>query len=136
MNAPLPHAAGLMPALHEVLLAALAPAQAEGSNEAAWLAQCHARCAGDPVAVLTHRLQDPADQDTLLLSLAAHFRLGLAELIALVLALAVERVALAGRVLAWLQAPVASSRPSLGLISSIAERFGVADAVNLSLIHI
>lgn len=130
MNAPLPHAAGLMPALHEVLLAALAPAQAEGSNEAAWLAQCHARCAGDPVAVLTHRLRDPADQDTLLLSLAAHFRLGLAELIALVLALSVERVALAGRVLAWLQAPVASSRPSLGLISSIAERFGVADAVN------
>ena len=34
-----------------------------------------------------------------------------------------------GRVLAWLQAPVGGARPTLGLLQTIAEQFGVEDAL-------
>ncbi|MGY6214186.1 ATP-binding protein [Methylolobus aquaticus] len=128
-NSPRPRASATTPALHELFLAALAPTAGETGNESAWLKQCFELCHGNPVAALTQRLQNPTVQDERILGLAAHFRLGLSEIIAVTLAVAVEREALPGRVLAWLQAPVASSRPSLGLISSLAPCFGLTDPI-------
>ena len=61
----------------------------------------------------------PHDADVPLLALAREIGMSLAELIAVALATAVEDEVMAGRALAYLQAPVGGSRPTLGLMASL-----------------
>lgn len=120
--------AATAPTLAELALAALAlpgaPAGQEGP-EAAWLRQLQARTAGHTLADWAAR---PPPADRPLRALAA--TLGLVEIEALAVALAcrVEADALLGRTLAWLQAPLAAARPSIGLMLAVAEALGLPAA--------
>jgi hypothetical protein len=62
-------------------------------------------------------LRRPAPQDVRLVELGAALRLSVFEELTIALAVAVEEDPLAGRALARVQAPVGSSRPTLGLIA-------------------
>lgn len=115
-------------ALHELLLSALAPPHADDSGaEAARLREWRTRSGGNPANTFARWLKEPPPDAVRLLALAAHLQLGLAELVALALATAVELDPLPGRVISWLQLPLASARPTLGLITNIASRLGVPD---------
>ena len=114
------------PPLHRIALAALAaglPGAAQGT-EADWLrAQVLPPDDGDddPVAVALRRwLLQPPPADAGLHAAATLLDLDIAETVATALALAVEFDAMAGRALAWLQAPVGATRPTLGLVASLA----------------
>src|SRR5690606_557387 len=67
--------------------------------------------------------QSPPPADARLRALAEAWRLTGAEMLAVALACAAETDAMAGRVLAWLQAPVGGARPTLGLLAMLAARF-------------
>ena len=144
MNAPDPRrwahppAAGAAkaPPLHQIALAALAaglPPDAQGA-EADWLlAQAAAAGLVDGGDVIAHAAaalrqwqREPPAADAGLHALAAALDLDLAEALAAALALVVEFDPMAGRALAWLQAPVGSARPTLGLLASLAPLLGAA----------
>ncbi len=72
----------------------------------------------DPKAVLLAAMRDPAPRDAWLCSLAVELELSLFELCAVALAADVEEDPMAGRALAWVQAPVGGSRPTLGLLAT------------------
>jgi hypothetical protein len=74
--------------------------------------------AGPFAALVRGALQDPRPEDAALARLAQAWNLSLAEVLSLALAVTVERDLLAGRALAYLQAPVGGSRPTLGLLSA------------------
>ena len=124
--------------LHELLLGALAlPIDGDGDGNAAdaaalpaaaeadWLAARAAWAGADPPNALRDWLRDPPAAAQRLLALSAHLELALIEVAALALAAAVETDTMAGRVLAWLQAPVAGVRPTIGLLLRVGERFGL-----------
>jgi len=67
---------------------------------------------------LQNYLSAPADEDIRLLRLAKQIALSHVELLAIVLALAVEEDPMAGRAIAYIQAPMGGSRPTLGLLES------------------
>ena len=69
-------------------------------------------------------IRKPASEDTALVRLANAWKLSLAETLSLALLAVVENNILAGRALAYVQAPVGGSRPTLGLL---AEAFGPLD---------
>jgi hypothetical protein len=130
VNAPLPLQAASQVALHDLLLGFLAPHASPGaeagSAEADWL---HQRRPGtDPVAALSDWLKQPPASALPLLGLVAHLQLGLAELVALALASAVETDAMTSRVVAWLQAPLPGSRPTVGLVTRIAQHLHIDHA--------
>lgn len=68
-------------------------------------------------------------EDARLQALARHFGLSLIECIAVALACAVEREPMVGRVLAWLQIPAGSARPTIGLCLTLAQWFELPDAL-------
>jgi hypothetical protein len=68
--------------------------------------------------------------DCALTSLAHALSLTLAELLAVALACEVEREPLLGRALSWLQEPVASARPTLGLLATAFASAGIACSVD------
>jgi hypothetical protein len=68
--------------------------------------------------LIEHALQHPAEEDLPLLALASYYQLHWLEILSLALCLAVEQDAMVGRVLAFVQSPVLSSRPSLGLLEA------------------
>ncbi len=70
------------------------------------------------LATLPAYLYAPDESDARLGRLASAFGLTLFEQLAVALASAVEDDAMAGRAVAWLQAPVGGSRPTLGLVAS------------------
>lgn len=75
--------------------------------------------AGEPwFAQLADYLARPQDADRALIALAREIRMTLAELLAVALAAAVEDELMAGRAVAYLQAPIGGSRPTLGLMTS------------------
>ena len=74
---------------------------------------------------LADYLKAPGEGDRLLLTLGRDLRLTLAEQLAVAFAAAVEDDAMAGRAVAFLQAPVAGSRPTLALLATI---FATCDA--------
>ena len=117
------------PPLHRIALAALAAALPPGLQgaEADWLrslALCSSDRGDDPAAAAALALRDwplrPPLADFGLHAVAAALSLDIAETLATALALAVEFDAMAGRALAWLQAPVGATRPTLGLVASLA----------------
>lgn len=124
-NDPADTASPAPPSLSHLALAAVAqrvdPASDSPPPEALHLLE-HARdlpTAAEPFAALVRgALQDPRPEDAALARLAHAWNLSLAEVLSLTLAVAVERDLLAGRALAYLQAPVGGSRPTLGLLSA------------------
>lgn len=72
---------------------------------------------GDWLAALPGYLERPHLEDAPLLSLARELNLMLIELLAVALAAAVEDDAMIGRALAYYQAPVGGSRPTLALLA-------------------
>ena len=68
-------------------------------------------------AQLARSLAWPAPQDAALDRVASRLQLAPVEMLALALAAAVEDDPVVGRLLAWLQAPAASPRPSLALLA-------------------
>jgi len=91
---------------------------AEDAPEARFLRQAWLQAGGAqwPQQV-AHALALPAARDAALMRAAALLQLAPVELLAVALAAGVEDDALVGRLIAWLQAPAASARPSLGLLA-------------------
>ena len=118
--------------LHLIALAACARDGDAASAEASWLAaqrEALFAATGEPPDLrewFTRWRRAPPASDARLAALAAApgWRLSTAELLAVALACAAETDAMIGRVLAWLQAPVAGARPTIGLVAMLAERFG------------
>jgi hypothetical protein len=117
------------PQLHRIALAALAAGLPPGLQgaEADWLralALCSSDRSDDLAAAAALALRDwllrPPLADAGLHAVATALGLEIAETLATALALAVEFDAMAGRALAWLQAPVGATRPTLGLVASLA----------------
>jgi len=119
----------LRPPLHEVLLGALAVSstvgQAAAGAEAQWLAECAAHIGAEPAQALRNWWRDPPAAAQRLLSLSAQLEFSVIEVAALALAAAVETDTMTGRVIAWLQAPVAGARPTVGLLMRLADSFGL-----------
>ena len=118
------------PPLHRLALGALGaglPADASGL-EADWLRSAGDE-AGDAVetggsGALARWWAAPPPVDATLHALAVDLGLDEAQTEATALALAAEFDAMAGRALAWLQAPVGSARPTLGLLASLGPVLG------------
>lgn len=97
------------------------------TTEAAYLA---AQAEGLPASpaelgeLVRHALRKPCAEDAPLARLAAAWQLSLAESLSIALVSVVESDLLAGRALAYVQAPIGGSRPTLGLL---AEAFGPLD---------
>ena len=68
--------------------------------------------------LLVRYVKNPAPEDATLIELANKLDLSHIELLATVLALAVEEDPMAGRAMAYIQSPVGGSRPTLGLLES------------------
>ncbi|QSA98408.1 AAA family ATPase [Methylococcus sp. EFPC2] len=117
------------------LFALLAPARVEpgAEPEAHWLA---AQRAASDSHTLAQTLADwrkrPSPEDVHLHRLAKLLRLSDAETIALALALAADVDLVAGRALAWLQAPLRDAHPSVGLIACLVEQSGVPVAATIA----
>lgn len=136
MNAPLLSSLDLTtPTLHGLALAALdLPGLGEdGGAEATWLRDQREHCMACPTPPLQTWLAAPPERDRALHNLVGDLHLQPVEMIAAALALAVETDAKVGRVLAWLQAPVGGSRPSVGLIVAIAEALGLDASLGILL---
>lgn len=121
------------PALHALALSALYGleplAVGPSDAEARWLASRCSAFEDGPRGALQAWLSVPPAEDQLLHTLAATLPLQPVELIAVAMAAAVETDAMAGRVLAWLQAPVGGSRPTIGLVLAAAEALGLVGSV-------
>lgn len=78
-------------------------------------------------------LNAPDPRDEPLLALASQIGLTVLEILAVELAATVERDAMAGRAVAYLQAPLGGSRPTLGLLSAalgrVAPACGASEAI-------
>jgi hypothetical protein len=70
------------------------------------------------LATLSGYLFAPGEDDARLVRLGSAFGLTVFEQLAVALAAAVEDDAMAGRAVAWLQAPIAGSRPTFGLVAN------------------
>jgi hypothetical protein len=122
--------------LHELVLLALRPAPAAADAaaetasgpERAWLDARAAQSPSTPAQSLQQWLQLPPRDDRLLHALARSMALSAFELLATALAAAVELDVMAGRVTAWLQQPLGSSRPSVGLLQAATAALDLPDA--------
>lgn len=111
--------------LRDLALAALArrlAAAPEAGPETAWLA-ARAKPVADTgralAALLVAALEHPRREDAALVDLAHKLGFAPAEVLAVALARAVEEDLMAGRALAYAQAPVGGSRPTLGLLAEL-----------------
>jgi hypothetical protein len=134
MNAPDPWpprqastpAPGAAPPLCTLALAPFAHAVSAKGPEADWLQQAQH---GAAAASLADWRRAPPAAEQRLHALAQAFGLGDLECLALALAAAVESDPMVGRVLAWLQAPGGGTRPTVGLLLTLAETLGLAQAL-------
>jgi hypothetical protein len=124
MNARVPTSVQVTPALYRIAMSRLAASGGEDvtSSEAAWL---KALLDDAALASLAQWLLAPGPEDVLLHAVARELNLQHAEILAISIASAVEFDPMMGRVLAWLQSPVSSARPTLGLLQTIAGAMGV-----------
>jgi hypothetical protein len=95
-------------------LAATGPETRGDSPEAAFL-ETHS---GHPLRGLPAYLKNPAPSDVAPVGLAGEMGLKPIEVLSVALCSAVETNVVAGRAVAWLQAPLAGSRPTLGLLAT------------------
>jgi hypothetical protein len=118
------------PPLHLIALASCAAAGDPSGPEAGWLrTRRDALVAPDGETLdlarwLRRWRRAPPAQDARLAALVEAWQLSTGEMLAVALACAAETDAMVGRVLAWLQAPVGGTRPTVGLVAMLAERFG------------
>jgi hypothetical protein len=70
------------------------------------------------VRAVVAAVQDPAPRDRAVVHLAASLSCSFVELLAVVLAAAVDEDLMVGRALAFLQAPIGGARPTLGLLAA------------------
>lgn len=121
MNAPERMAVGSTPPLHVLALAALGRAEKalDAGPEAHWL---NAQATGSMQAWQAA----PPQTDTMLCRITQLLGLHPVEVLAAALAVAVENDAMAGRVLAWLQAPAGGSRPTVGCVLAAASAMGIS----------
>jgi hypothetical protein len=114
-----------LPALRDLALGLLG-ALLDGAKdeapapEARFLRDAHQYCMqhGAPWTTLVHAvLETPGRADTMLAVARKRFALEPLDMLALALASAVEDDSLVGRVLAWMQAPTAGTRPTLALLA-------------------
>jgi ATPase family associated with various cellular activities (AAA) len=103
-------------------LAGLLPA-GDLSAEAQFLRSNGTCLEGAPAACLNRYLANPAADDRPLLMLAHELGLSAMEPIVISLAAAVETDLMCGRAIAHLQAPLAGSRPTLGLLAAALSEF-------------
>ena len=124
-----------VPRLATLALACLAPTEplaSDAAGEAVWLAelrQLHAEAIRQAPAMLAAWRAAPPPQDAALAMLVREMQLGSAEALAIALALAAETELMAGRALAWLQAPQREPWPTVGLVSCAAAVLGLTPAV-------
>jgi hypothetical protein len=121
MNAP-DRALLASPPLAHIALRHLAPAAhtLESSPVAVWLGSLRdADPPPDLPATLQHWRQAPPAADAWLHRLATELDLADAECLAAALAAAVETDPMSARAVAWLQAPLPESRPTVGLIAAL-----------------
>ncbi len=108
--------------LRTAVLAALAHTQAESREDDAFelrFLRHHLETTGpDWASRARESLSRPGPEDAGLVVLGEALNLSLVELLAVVLVTAVEQDPMVGRALAYLQAPVGASRPTLGLVAS------------------
>lgn len=136
----------MLPRLSDLAFALLATdCNAAQGAEAAWLDalgraadDCARRLAsGTPgreavvQTLISAWLAEPPLADHSLYALAAHEALSLPETLAAALSSAAELVPMAARALIWLQHPVGSARPTVGLVASLCERLGEPHALAL-----
>jgi hypothetical protein len=138
VNAPVQLSACIgQPPLAARLFALLAPAAADSDSapEARWLA-AHAAALGvaDVSLALAQWQADPPAEDSRLQRLAESMALEPAELFALALAYAADTDLIAGRALAWLQAPLREAHPTLGLVACLEEQRGRSASSTLATI--
>lgn len=120
---------GSTPTLRRIAFAALAEHLALNAGdgpEASWLAEQakHVRDLGRPLPELLNNVfQHPRAEDAPLVELARRRGFSRAEVLAVALAASVEEDVVPGRALAFAQAPVGGSRPTLGLLAEIARGF-------------
>jgi len=117
------------PRLSTLALACLAPRDlaADAAGEAQWLSDLrllNGPAALDPARALADWLATPPPADAPLATLARSLGLGTAELLAVALALAADTDVMAGRALAWLQAPHREAWPTVGLVACLAGLLG------------
>jgi len=103
--------------LRSYALAAVLAGLPEGDAPEAALLRTLA-AGGDWQEGLRRDLANPTPEDAALVRLAREIELSPLEIFAVALAAAVEEDARIGRVIAWLQAPVGGSRPTVGLLAS------------------
>ena len=132
MNALTDLSAAVAPPLACRLLALAAPADADAdpAPQARWLAAL-----GPPeplAAMLDAWRQDPPPEDARLHRLARALALNLTEMTAVALALTADTDLMAGRAIAWLQAPLADTQPTLGLVASLQAHRGIGNAAALA----
>jgi hypothetical protein len=119
------------PRLAWLALACLAtpePPAADDAAEAQWLADLratHADAVLQAPAVLAAWRAAPPPADAALAQLVRELRLGTPEVLALALALAADTDVMAGRALAWLQAPLHTAWPTVGLVGCLAGMLGL-----------
>ena len=109
------------------------PADDPAPPEAAYLAQHARNVPPDPDAfapLLEQALRKPCAEDKPLARLALEWALSPAETLSIALVALVERDTLAGRALAYLQAPIGGARPTLGLLAEAFGRFDRSRAPN------
>lgn len=103
------------------LMAASSGAEASAGVEAAFLAKILATAGGGATRwpeALRHALDHPHPEDEVLLRFARAWRFSIPEILALALAAAVEEDVMTGRAIAFAQAPLSGSRPTLGLLAA------------------
>jgi ATPase family associated with various cellular activities (AAA) len=71
-----------------------------------------------PAASLQRYIDNPSEEDRLMLEIARELSLSHVELLVLSLAMAIETDLMCGRAIAHLQSPLGGSRPSLGLLAA------------------
>jgi hypothetical protein len=116
--------------------AAAAVANGESRPEAQWLLQrLGLEAAGGDSGAWSRWREDPPETDQPFRQLCTRMRLGCVECLAVALAAEVELDSMAGRVLAWLQAPLAGARPTASLAASLAAEL-TRDPEPLQLAHL
>ncbi len=127
-SAAAPSRPARVPSLATVALGTLAASVGKDARDVPALAHAfealHALPELPGPQLLAACLRTPAPDDRLLASLAATLALTPVEVLAVTLALAVEEDPRAGRAVAFLQAPIGGSRPTLGLLVSAFAAFG------------
>ncbi len=110
------------PSLRDVAIAAVAQQLPADTAHEPVLAVVRERAQAfreTPIAdALAASLRRPAREDARLVSIGASLRLADAEILAVALAVAIEESTELGRALAYLQAPLGGTRPTLGLLAT------------------